>query len=241
MTLRARARALTVRSAALAAVALTGVLAACAADEADTSTTVTGTDDACELATTELPAGPISFEFTNDGTKVSELYVLRENDDIVGEVENVGPGTSRTLTADLVAGEYRARCKPGMEGDGITTEFTVSGEGGTAQAEADRTVRFDAVDFTYEDLDLDGIEAGETIRFEMTNSGDQPHEFEVLDPSGEAVGEVAAVAPGEEGGATITFAKAGSYRYQCILVDEATQKPHTDMGMTGDFEVVEAG
>ena len=26
-----------------------------------------------------------------------------------------------------------------------------------------------------------------------------------------------------------------------VLVDEATQKPHTDMGMTGDFEVVEAG
>ena len=109
MTTRARARALTVRSAALAAVALTGVLAGCAADGADTSTTVTGTDDACELATTELPAGPISFEFTNDGTEVSELYVLRENDDIVGEVENVGPGTSRTLTVDLVAGVMSPR------------------------------------------------------------------------------------------------------------------------------------
>ena len=163
--------------------------------------------------------------------------MLRENDDIVGEVENVGPGTSRTLTVDLSAGEYRARCKPGQEGDGITTEFTVSGSGGAEQAAPDRTIRFDAVDFHYEDLDLDGIAKGDTIRFEMTNSADQPHEFEVLDPSGEAVGEVAAVAPGETGGATITFAEAGTYRYQCILVDEASGKKHTDLGMEGELDV----
>ncbi len=49
------------------------------------------------------------------------------------------------------------------------------------------------------------ITAGETIRFEMTNSGDQAHEFEVLLPDGEALGEVAAIEPGEEGGATMTF------------------------------------
>ena len=31
----------------------------------------------------------------------------------------------------------------------------------------------------------------ETIRFEMDNKGEQPHEFEVLDPDGGAVGEIA--------------------------------------------------
>ncbi|MEZ5182086.1 MAG: cupredoxin domain-containing protein [Acidimicrobiales bacterium] len=221
----------------LVALSLGALVAGCGADDADATTRVTGTDDACELASTDLPAGTIGFEFANEGSTVSELYVLRENDDIVGEVENVGPGTARTLTVDLAAGEYRARCKPGQQGDGITAAFTVSGEGGTEQAAPDRTIRFDAVDFDYRDLDLDGIATGDTIRFEMANTADQPHEFEVLDPAGDAVGEVAAVAPGETGGATITFAEAGTYRYRCILVDEASGEQHDALGMAGEFEV----
>lgn len=221
----------------LATTALAFGVAGCSDEKADTTTTVTGTEKACTLESTELQAGNIGFEFTNEGSQVSELYILRENDDIVGEVENVGPGTSRTLTADLVAGEYKARCKPGQKGKGITTEFTVTGKGGTAQAKPSRTISFDAVDFHYEQLDLSGIEAGTTVRFEMTNSGDQPHEFEVLGPDGKAIGEVAAVDAGKEGGATITFAEPGTYRYQCILVDEETGKKHTMLGMEGDFEV----
>jgi plastocyanin len=100
-----------------------------------------------------------------------------------------------------------------------------------------RTVTFDAVDFDYDDLDLDGIAVGDTIRFEMTNSGSQAHEFEVLDPEGEALGEVEATGPGETGTATITFEDAGDHTYQCILVDEATGEPHTTHGMQGEFEV----
>lgn len=227
--------------------ALAGTLAALLAltscsggGSADSTVKVTGTDTTCELAETELQAGEIDFEFTNEGKKVSELYVLRENEDIVGEVENVGPGTSRTLTADLAAGEYKARCKPGQSGKGITKEFTVTGEGGAAQKEADRTITFDSVDFAYEQLDLTDVVAGETIRFEMTNTADQPHEFEVLDPQDVAIGEVAAVDPGKEGGATITFDEPGTYTFQCILVDEATGKKHTMLGMKGTFEVGKA-
>ncbi|MEO6627820.1 MAG: cupredoxin domain-containing protein, partial [Aquihabitans sp.] len=120
---------------------------------------------------------------------------------------------------------------------GIESTFTVTGQGGQAQAKADRTVTFDAVDFHFEHLDLTGITAGQTIRFQMTNSGDQPHEFEVLDSSGDALGEVAAVEKGEKGGATVTFEKAGTYTYQCILVDPTSKKQHTDLGMLGTFEV----
>lgn len=209
----------------------------CTDDAGGATTEVTGTDDACELAADVLQAGPIEFAFTNEGSTVSELYVLREDDEIVGEVENVGPGTSRALKVDLVKGTYAVRCKPGQTGDGITTPFTVTGEGGTAQAEPDRTIAFDAVDFEYEELDLAGITAGTTIRFEMTNSGTQPHEFEVLDPEGTAIGEVAAVDAGGSGGATVTFDDPGTYRYQCILVDPETGDAHTAMGMEGTFEV----
>ncbi len=213
------------------------LFSACSVDSADSSVRVTGTNGACEIADDILPAGKIDFEFTNTAGDVSELYVLRENGDVVGEVENVTTGTRRTLTVDLVAGGYQVRCKPGQTGDGFSSTFTVTGEGGTAQASADRTIDFEATDFTYPDLDLAGITPGQTIRFEMTNRGSQAHEFEVLDAAGEALGEVASMEVGAQGGATITFADAGTYTFQCILIDPATDKPHTELGMTGTFVV----
>lgn len=224
----------------LAAVALgvpTLLVAACTSDASGNAVEVTGTDDACTIASTEVTAGSIEFDFTNQASKTNELYILRENGDVVGEVENVTPGITRTLTADLSAGEYQVKCKPGMAGKGFTDDFTVTGSGGTKTATPDRTITFDAADFTYTDLDLEGIATGDTIRFEMTNGGDQPHEFEVLDPDGTAVGEVAAVEPGETGGAVITFDEAGTYTYQCILKDEASGKEHTMLGMKGTFDV----
>jgi plastocyanin len=229
------------RSRPALAVAICGLtlvtLSACSSDAADVSVTVTGTNDGCALSADVLEAGNIGFEFTNEADDVNELYVVKANGDVVGEVENVTTGTSRTLTADLVAGDYLVRCKPGQSGDGIESSFSVTGEGGTAQAVPDRTTTFEAVEFKYPDLDVDGIVAGETIRFEMTNAGSQPHEFEVLDPDGNAIGEVAAIEPGASGGATMTFEAPGVYRYQCILVDGNTDKPHSELGMKGTFEV----
>ncbi len=218
------------------AVALCGAVA-CSTEQADTAVMVTGTDDGCELSETDLSAGRIDFEFTNEADDVSELYVLRDNDDIVSEVENVTTGTTRTLTVDLAEGEYRVRCRPGQTGEGFFTEFQVTGEGGEEARSADRTITFEAVDFTYPDLDVSDIAAGETIRFEMTNRGEQAHEFEVLDPSDEPIGEVASMDPGDSGGATISFDEAGEYVYQCILIDPETQQPHSELGMKGTFQV----
>ena len=215
-------------------------LTACSGDTADTTVAVTGTDKGCEIARAQLPAGNIAFEFTNKANDVNELYVLKADGDTVGEVENVTTGTTRTLTADLAAGDYKVRCKPGQTGNGISSPFEVTGKGGKASATADRTVSFDAVDFKYQGLDLSSITAGQTIRFEMSNSGTQAHEFEVLGPDGKAVGEVAGVTPGEKGAATITFDKPGEYTYQCILVDPATKQEHSTMGMTGTFTVAPA-
>ena len=219
------------------AVATFVALSACSTDAADVTVDVTGTNDACTLSTDILSAGNIGFEFTNRANDVNELYVLQANGDVVAEVENVTTGTSRTLTVDLVAGDYLVRCKPGQTGDGIESSFTVTGEGGTAQATPDRTVTFEAVEFRYPDLDVEGITAGETIRFEMENTGSQAHEFEVLDPGGNAIGEVASTEPGASSGATMTFESTGVYSYQCILVDENTGKKHTELGMAGTFDV----
>jgi len=214
-------------------------LTACSTESADSTVGVTGTDDACIIAQDIVDAGKVGFEFLNESSDVNELYVLKANGDTLGEVENVTTGTSRTLTVDLVAGDYLVRCKPGQTGDGFESPFTVTGDGGTAQAEPDREIAFDAIDFQYENLDLGSIADGDAIRFVMTNAGEQPHEFEVLDPDGEPIGEVAATNPGESGGATMTFTAPGVYTYQCILVDPETNRPHTELGMTGTFDVAE--
>ncbi len=212
-------------------------LSACSTESADSTVGVTGTDDACTIERDIVDAGKVGFEFVNESDQVNELYVLKANGDTLGEVENVTTGTSRTLTVDLVAGDYLVRCKPGQSGDGFESAFTVTGEGGTAQDEPDRQIGFEAVDFEYENLDLAGIADGDTIRFVMENTGDQPHEFEVLDPDGEPIGEVAATNPGDSGGATMTFTSPGVYTYQCILVDPESGKPHTELGMIGTFDV----
>mgnify|MGYP000695137568 CR=1 FL=1 len=211
------------RRAALAApiVALLA-LSACSTESADSTVAVTGTNDTCDIDSDMVDAGKVGFEFVNDSNDVNELYVLQANGDTLGEVENVTTGTSRTLTVDLVAGDYLVRCKPGQTGDGFESTFTVTGEGGTAQAAADRETTLRATDFTYEN-----------------HVGEQAHEFEVLDPSGKPIGEVAATDPGESGGATMTFTSPGVFTYQCILVDSATGKPHTELGMTGTFDVAE--
>jgi hypothetical protein len=108
-----------------------GALAACSSDAADVTVTVTGTNDSCSMSADELAAGTIGFEFTNEADDVNELYVVQADGDVVGEVENVTTGTTRTLTADLGAGDYLVRCKPGQSGDGIESAFRVVGDGGS--------------------------------------------------------------------------------------------------------------
>jgi iron uptake system component EfeO len=93
---------------------------------------VTASDDSCELSETELDAGLHTFEVTNDGSQVTEFYVYAEGDQIMQEVENIGPGLTSELRVELPAGDYEGACKPGMIGDGIRTPISVTGEAAEA-------------------------------------------------------------------------------------------------------------
>lgn len=123
---------------AAAAALLTGLaLTSCAAKEADTADgaapaaeiKVTATDDSCELSSTEGTTGANTFVVTNEGNKVTEFYVYGEGDRVMGEVENISPGLNRKLIVQLgEPGTYQTACKPGMVGDGLRSEFTVTGD-----------------------------------------------------------------------------------------------------------------
>ncbi|KMO99835.1 iron uptake system protein EfeO [Streptomyces roseus] len=123
---------LTVLTAVAAVAALTAVTG-CAEKSAggDGTIKVAASDTACELSKTEFPAGKVSIEVENKGSKVTELYVLFPDDRIVAERENIGPGTKATITAEMKAGDYEFACKPGMKGDGIRQKAKATG--GAAQ------------------------------------------------------------------------------------------------------------
>jgi iron uptake system component EfeO len=89
---------------------------------------VQATDTQCVVTTTTAPAGTITFQIQNTGSKVTEFYVYGAGDRIVGEVENIAPGLSRELKVEITEpGTFTTACKPGMVGDGIRAPFTVTG------------------------------------------------------------------------------------------------------------------
>ncbi len=91
--------------------------------------TVAASDTACELSGTTATTGPSTFTITNNGTKVTEFYVYGEGDRVMGEVENISPGLDRKLVVQLTEpGTYHTACKPGMIGDGLRGDFTVTGD-----------------------------------------------------------------------------------------------------------------
>lgn len=121
------------RSTVLAvALAATLGLSACVknSDSDDAAIKVSSTADGCKVSQTEVGSGTITFDVTNDGDKITEFYLLDSDKlRIIGEVENIAPGTSRDLTIQAQPGEYFTECKPGMVGDGVgNAEFTVTGK-----------------------------------------------------------------------------------------------------------------
>lgn len=97
---------------------------------------VAASDTECKVAVTEVAAGTSTFAITNGGTKVTEFYVYAPGDRVMAEVENIVPGLTRELIAELPAGAYETACKPGMVGKGIRNPLKVTGEHKPLNADA---------------------------------------------------------------------------------------------------------
>jgi plastocyanin len=192
---------LPVRTFAVAgAVALAGTLAACGNDDDRSAAAVhrvKAGDDRCQVDETALDAGKHTFRIENVGSDVTEVYVYgKDGDDfsrIIGERENIGPGTSQTLEVDLAAGDYEVACKPGMTGDGIRTALAVTGSGGSsgaAEESYDRELEFEVEKGGTVSPPAElSAKPGEKIEFKLENGADAEHHLEVLDPNGSEIGE----------------------------------------------------
>ncbi len=207
-------------------------IAACSTNDTKGAIAITATNDRCEVAKTDLKAGKSTFAVKNDGDDVTEVYVYAKDDEVKGEVENIGPGTSRTLSADLKAGSYQVACKPGMKGDGIRTRITVTGAGGAQTAPPTKRVTLVATDYSYSGLQGLTFAKGETVEFRLHNAAPGlHHELEIFGPDGDALGEVGPTKPGATGHVVVTLSDAGTYRVNCGI------KNHSGKGMKGAFAV----
>ena len=169
------------------------------------------------VSQTELPAGDTTFAVTNDGAKVTEVYVYAKYGDaftkVVSEVENIGPGTSRDMDVDLSAGTYEVACKPGQKGDGIRQKITVTGAsaGGDASTAAyDRELELSVDDSGLTGLDPATAHQGEKIEFKLENETDGTRTFELKDPAGKVATEFD-VPAGKQGEAVVELADTGAW------------------------------
>jgi uncharacterized cupredoxin-like copper-binding protein len=199
MTVRS-VRTVPVRVLAVAgAVALASTLAAWGSEGGGSAAVhqVKAGDDSCQLDDTSLDAGKHAFQIENVGSDVTEVYVYgKDGEDfstIMGERENIGPGTSQTLEVNLAAGDYEVACKPGMTGDGIRTALSVTGSGGSsepAKESYDRELEFEVTkDGTVKPPAELTAKPGEKIEFKLENEADAEYYLEMTAPDGSKLGE----------------------------------------------------
>lgn len=100
---------------------------------------VTIKDDTCEVSAASTGSGTVNFELQNNGTVRNEFEILAEDKlRIVGERENLGPGTTTSYTLTLEPGTYYTACKKNMVGSLVgTAKFTVTDSGQKIQLAAD--------------------------------------------------------------------------------------------------------
>jgi high-affinity iron transporter len=94
---------------------------------------VTITGSTCAPDFRPLSAGQQEFTVLNKSGRSGEIYLVRTTDGgVIGELEGLGPGTQRTMPADLPAGEYAWRCVMSGAPEQRSATVAATGNGGAA-------------------------------------------------------------------------------------------------------------
>jgi len=95
------------------------------------STQVTVTADGCAKDWSGATAGTSTISVVNNSGHGGEIYLTRATDGgVIGEIEGLGPGTRRSITVDLPAGQYSWRCLVPGELDQVSPVAAVTGGAG---------------------------------------------------------------------------------------------------------------
>ena len=117
-----------------------------AADGTAVAAVAGNTSDTVRFLTVDpasVPAGPVTFTLTNSGSEDHEMVVVKTDtaadqlevgtddrvseDDSVGEIAEIKPDTTGTVTLDLAPGNYVLLCNIALHyGQGMRAAFTVS-------------------------------------------------------------------------------------------------------------------
>lgn len=118
------------------------------ADDAGQMVHVTIGEGTCLADPATMPAGKVTFEIKNEGKDPNEFEVLTENKlQIASEKENIGPGTTTSLTTTLKEGTYHTACKPNMVGDFVgMAKFEVTPGSGGEVSEDQKEAEKKAID-----------------------------------------------------------------------------------------------
>lgn len=159
----------------------------------------------CPVSVDETPSGTTRFTLVNAGTEPNEFEVLAADKlRIVGERENLGPGTTTDFTIVLEPGTYYTACKPNMVGEvtGVT-EFTVTDSGEPITVSEDEQVLRDEAVAAYTAYVRDQTGALLTKTQEFTTAylaGDLDRarelyprvrmHYERIEPTAEAFGDI---------------------------------------------------
>lgn len=278
-------RPLQVLFAAFAATALL-TLAACSSDDEPepNALTVAGTEFGFEVTEGVLTPGTNNITFRNDGAQVHHLQLVqllegKTIEDVgpalaasvtegfpawmhfAGGVGQVAPGGAGTIVADIQDGNYVFLCfVPDTDGaphfaKGMIAAISTEGEASEAHL-PDATITLNAVDYGFEAPA--SLKAGEDIVLELTNSGTELHEVNLVQlapgatvqdflaglspdatepPPGLPVGGIQGILPGESQRATLNL-EAGNYALICYIPN-AAGAPHFALGMATAIEVTQ--
>ena len=215
---------------------------------------VTSVDFGYELATSEVPAGPVQVTQVNEGDEEHQVTLIRLDDGqsaddlatliaeegdaalapaaFAGGPNGVPGGETNTALVELAAGEYVAYCFiPQHAQQGMVEPFTVTGESaGPAEVESASTIRLDDFAFDVPD-DWDGQGAVEVV-----NDGSQPHELTIVSDGQTGAGGLTAIAPGATGFVDLAL-RPGRYQFVCFVADPATGQIHLQLGMQSEVTI----
>jgi high-affinity iron transporter len=118
-----------------------GAFALFTSGEGGSSTQVTVTADGCAKDWTGTTAGSSTITVVNKSGHGGEIYLTRATDGgVIGEIEGLGPGTRRSITVNLPAGQYSWRCLVPGELDQVSPVAAVTGAAGAAAVPAVKPV-----------------------------------------------------------------------------------------------------